>query len=482
MGRTVITIVTTLWSNWRMITRHTLEAFNMSIKYKWQPRKGKTIYYRRRIPSLLEHHYSKLKSPFITKSTGTSNHSDALAVILRINEDVKKDWALLQDKDKRALDNSQNLSDAQSHLQNYSITPQGEGPEPFKDELFDDLTNQIPYDIQKTLYDSLNDGDPYYAELRDQAIKNSAQPHKYRALQILREGLVLQASEYVSVYADLKGLDTNSKQIKDVTRDIKSLVEHLGDRPPHEYSKMEINDFIKARLDTGVSTGTIRRNFNSLNAVFNKVNTEHEIDQFHRFKNPNIPNLGEDKKERKDFTQTELLTLRKATINPSNVTDQIIGLLIDTGMRCSEVVGLSCKDIILNAQQPYLTLHKNTHRRLKTKNSHRNIPLVGTSLGVAKNLNLKGDWVFNQYLHDANERFKTTSANNTVNNRIRVILKNESSPSSHSFRHTLMTRLRDVECPEYIRKEIGGWAATLSEKYGSPTDLKVKAEYLKKSI
>jgi hypothetical protein len=103
MGRTVITIVTTLWSNWRMITRHTLEAFNMSIKYKWQPRKGKTIYYRRRIPSLLVHHYSKLKSPFITKSTGTSNLSDALAVILRINEDVKKDWALLQDKDKRAL-------------------------------------------------------------------------------------------------------------------------------------------------------------------------------------------------------------------------------------------------------------------------------------------------------------------------------------------------------------------------------------------
>jgi len=45
-----------------------------------------------------------------------------------------------------------------------------------------------------------------------------------------------------------------------------------------------------------------------------------------------------------------------------------------------------------------------------------------------------------------------------------------------------MTRLRDVECPEYIRKEIGGWAATLSEKYGSPTDLKVKAEYLNKSI
>jgi integrase len=245
---------------------------------------------------------------------------------------------------------------------------------------------------------------------------------------------------------------------------------------------MEINSFIKARLDIGIKTGTVRRNFNSINAVFNKVNTEHEIDHFHRFNSPNIPHLGEDKKDRKDFTAKELLTLSEATKDSSNTTDQIIGLLIDTGMRCGEVVGLACEDIVLNAQPSHLILHKNIHRRLKTKSSQRVIPLVGTSLCVAKNLNLEGGWVFNKYIDDTTEQFKTNSANNTVNNRIRVILKNTSSPSSHSFRHTLATRLRDAECPEYMRKEIGGWATSLSEKYGSPTDLQVKAEYIKKSI
>jgi len=73
-----------------MITRHTLDAFNMSIKYLWQPRKNKTIYYRRRIPTSLEHHYSQLSSPFITKTTGTSSKSDAIGAILKINEEVKK--------------------------------------------------------------------------------------------------------------------------------------------------------------------------------------------------------------------------------------------------------------------------------------------------------------------------------------------------------------------------------------------------------
>ncbi len=464
-----------------MITRYTLEAFNMSIKYIWQPRKGKTIYYRRRIPSFLKHHYPELKSPFITKTTGTSNLTDAHAAILTINEAVKKEWTFLQEKDKRGRNNSQILKDAQAHLQEYSITPQGEGPKPLKDELFDDLTSQIPDETRRQLHD-LPAGDPYYQELRNQAIKDIVKPYEYRSLEILKEGLVLKASEYVSVYADLKGLDNNSKQIKDVTRDIKKLVEYLGDRPPHEYSRMEINSFIKARLDIGVKTGTVRRNFNSINAVFNKVNTEHEIYHFHRFNSPNIPRLGEDKKERKDFTAKELLTLSEATKDSNNTTDQIIGLLIDTGMRCGEVVGLACEDIVLNAQPPHLILHKNTHRRLKTKSSQRVIPLVGTSLCVAINLNLEGVWVFNKYIDDTTEQFKTNSANNTVNNRIRAILKDESSPSSHSFRHTLATRLRDAECPESMRKEIGGWATSLSEKYGSPTDLQVKAEYIKKSI
>ena len=464
-----------------MITRYTLEAFNMSIKYIWQPRKGKTIYYRRRIPSSLEHHYPELKSPFITKTTGTSNLTDAQAAILTINETVKKEWVLLQEKDKRGRNRSQVLKDAQDHLQDYSITPQGEGSEPLKDELFDDLINQLPTEDRRQLYD-LPTGDPYYQEFRDKLIKDNVKAHEYRSLEILREGLVLKASEYVSIYAGLKGLDNNSKQIKDITRDIKQLVEHLGDRPPHEYSRIEINSFIKARLDIGVKTGTVRRNFNSINAVFNKVNSEYEIDHLHRFNRPNIPHLGEDKKDRKDFTAKELLALSEATKDSDNTTNQIIGLLIDTGMRCSEAVGLACEDIVLNAQQPHLILHRNTYRRLKTKNSQRVIPLVGTSLCVAKSLSLEGDWVFNKYLDDTKEQFKTDSANNTINNRIRVILKDKSSPSSHSFSHTLATRLRDAECPEYMRKEIGGWASSISEKYGSPTDLQIKAEYMEKSI
>tara|TARA_A100001011_G_C13764428_1_gene616595 strand:+ start:305 stop:445 length:141 start_codon:yes stop_codon:yes gene_type:complete len=46
----------------------------------------------------------------------------------------------------------------------------------------------------------------------------------------------------------------------------------------------------------------------------------------------------------------------------------------------------------------------------------------------------------------------------------------------------LQTRLRNVECPKDIRDELGGWAKDISDKYGSPSDLKVKAKYLELTL
>ena len=465
-----------------MMTRYTLDAFNMSIKYLWQPRKNQTIYYRRRIPVSLEHHYTQLKSPFITKSTGTSTKNDAISEILKINEEIKKEWAILKEKDKRGSNSNQILKDAQAHLQDYSITSLGDGNEVSKGELYDDLKSQIPYETTKHLYDLAMSNDPYHNDLLKQAIKDNVEPYKQRALELIQDGLVLKASEYIPVYADLKGLDINSKQIKDCIRDVEKLVVFLGDRPPSDYSKIEINAFIKARLEIGVKTGTIRRNFNSINAVFNLVNSEYEIDFIHRFNSPNIPHFGDDKKEKVDYSSDQLLRIRSAVKGSINTTDQIIGLLVDTGMRSGEAVGLASKDIVLNDEHPYIALHKNTFRRLKTNNSQRIIPLVGASLETATNLKLDGQWVFEKYLDKSKSLFKTTSANNTINKRIRKILNNPLAPSSHSFRHTMVTRLRDAECPEYIRKEIGGWASSLSEKYGSPTDVEIKAKYINSSI
>ena len=51
-----------------------------------------------------------------------------------------------------------------------------------------------------------------------------------------------------------------------------------------------------------------------------------------------------------------------------------------------------------------------------------------------------------------------------------------------AFRHSFNSRLRNVECPKDIRDELGGWASSVSDRYGSPADIKIKQRYLLQSI
>ena len=207
------------------------------------------------------------------------------------------------------------------------------------------------------------------------------------------------------------------------------------------------------------------------------VYEEHEIDHFLRFRKLNIPNLGLDSEDRDDFTSDQLTFVRDIVAGSNNKVEQIIGLLIDTGMRSSEAVGLTSEDIKLGTI-PHVILHKNPMRRLKNRSSQRIIPLVGSSLATAQCLDLSQEWIFPRYLKTLRGK---DSANAAVNKRLHKIL-GPNSPTSHSFRHTLTTRLRSVECPKDIRKEIGGWANEQSELYGTPGDIINKAGYIERSL
>jgi len=288
-------------------------------------------------------------------------------------------------------------------------------------------------------------------------------------------------SEYPDIYAERKMLSVDSEQIKRVKRDINGLVKFLGDREPHEYSNIDVDDYIKHRLLTA-ATGTVARNFNSIIAVVNYVYRKLGIDHNHWFSQPEITGLGEDKKERQDFTPEQLAEIREAIKGTDNPREQIMGLLIDTGMRVSEAVGLASEDVKLDCSCPHINLNKNTFRRLKTKNSVRYIPLVGTSLEVAKSLDYSNEWLFPLYLDGEKKEFKGTSASNAINKRIRKILGSKDVPTSHSFRHTIATRLRQAQCPASLREEIGGWRSTDPDQYGQLSDIKIKADYLEASI
>ena len=158
--------------------------------------------------------------------------------------------------------------------------------------------------------------------------------------------------------------------------------------------------------------------------------------------------------------------------------------MLETGLRINECCGLKVCDVVLDVETPYLVIQKNPFRRLKTGSSRRYIPLVGVAL-IAVSSEHKGkaadDWLFPDYIDEVKKATKNTSASAAVNKRIRAVL-GQGAPTCHSFRHSFNSRLRNVECPKDIRDELGGWASSVSDRYGSPADIKIKQRYLLKSI
>ena len=65
----------------------------------------------------------------------------------------------------------------------------------------------------------------------------------------------------------------------------------------------------------------------------------------------------------------------------------VIALLSDTGLRLSEALGLTKDDVHLTATTPYIDIRPMPWRRLKTRSSKRQVPVVGQALwGAAAGL------------------------------------------------------------------------------------------------
>ena len=87
------------------------------------------------------------------------------------------------------------------------------------------------------------------------------------------------------------------------------------------------------------------------------------------------------------------------------------------------------------------------------------MPLVGASLeaAIASKETTKSTWLFDRYIDKENHNSKAVSASNAIDKRIKSIL-GENAPTSHSFRHSMPTRLRKVACPEHLRIELAAGA------------------------
>ena len=147
-------------------------------------------------------------------------------------------------------------------------------------------------------------------------------------------------------------------------------------------------------------------------------------------------------------------------------------------MRLGEATGLLKSDIIFDKELPYINLQPHKWRRLKTKASERQIPLVGISLWAAKkikNHQLENPYAFPRYCNEF--VCNANSASAALNKWMKESTGN--GYVLHSFRHSMRDRLRNVECPSEIINQIGGWTReSVGEAYGEGHSLKLKFKWM----
>ena len=151
-------------------------------------------------------------------------------------------------------------------------------------------------------------------------------------------------------------------------------------------------------------------------------------------------------------------------------------------MRLGEATGLLKSDIILDTDIPHINLQPHSWRRLKTKASERQIPLVGLSLWAAqkiKDQQSDNPFAFPRYCNELG--CNANSASSALNKWMKESTGN--GYVLHSFRHRMRDRLRNVECPSEIIDQIGGWTReSIGEGYGVGHSLELKFKWMKKII
>ena len=285
-------------------------------------------------------------------------------------------------------------------------------------------------------------------------------------------------TEALAKYLALKGKGKDKTFVRGANRNIKYVIEHLGDRPIDAYSSADAASLRDKLIDKGLSVSSVKRNFSTIRSIVNLSLTEEGLDCGNAFARIYMPE--EEKQRRLPIPIDNIKAIQSDCMSADDDLRWIVALLSDTGMRLGEVVGLAKSDIILDADIPYINLLPHRWRRLKTNGSQRCIPLVGKALWGANRaikITSKGDFLFPRYSNL--DGCNANSASAAINKWLKP--KVPEGCVIHSFRHSMRDRLRAVECPSDIIDAIGGWlSAGVGQRYGSGHPIEVKAKWLNK--
>ena len=283
-------------------------------------------------------------------------------------------------------------------------------------------------------------------------------------------------SAALSDYCTMKGRLDDKRFMVFTQRVVGEVIAISGDKLISAYTRADSLAFRDRLLGRGVTTATVKRNFECIRAIWNYSAREHGLVIANPFANMNYGN-GSASVIRKPIPIENIRMIQHVCFEMDDDIRWLVALLSDTGMRLAEAAGLAISDLHLDAEIPFVRLTEHSWRRLKTKGSQRDIPLVGASLWAANRIveNAKNEFAFPRYC--SADGCKADYASNTLNKWIRRYVPE--GCVVHSFRHSMRDRLRAVGCPADMIDQIGGWTTVgVGQGYGVGYGLDIKREWL----
>ena len=304
-------------------------------------------------------------------------------------------------------------------------------------------------------------------------------PDGVAASDFLKSGVmqVPTLAEAASTYCDMKGKSGDKRFVGYVSRVVSELSGLVGDKSIRAYSRADALRFRDLLVARGVAQATVKRNFECIRAIWNFTATENAIDAVNPFSNMNYGN-GAKPVRRLPIPPEQLRTIQAECRRKDDEMRWLIAVLSDSGMRLAEAIGLTKDDISLNSATPSIRIKAHLWRPLKTQNSQRCVPAVGTTLWGLKRAyeSSQSKFLFPRYCSaDGN---KSDYASNGLNKWLRPMVPK--GCVVHSFRHSFRDRLRAVQCPSDIIDQLGGWkTAGVGQGYGEGYPLEVLAEWMR---
>lgn len=434
---------------------------SVSIKYTYL-REGR-FYFQRPIPDDLKSRYGKTSEK---RSLRTSDPVQAVKLVAALNSALEAEWARLR------LSSEASPSSLKAHavavLRDWGLSPKGEAVnDPHSMEMFRDHLEVL-------------------AMARSGAEERpleSLLPVERHALALLIDGPQASLNDALEFYLEWhkKGRDEKFRKTPELA--VKQFVEVVGDKPLSEITRDDVRGWMVKSIERDQSEGTIRRRLNALNAIVSRYVLEKELDISNKFERQEIPRGAKAAKKRETFTKAELELLQKTCLIKDDDIRHLAAMLSDTCSRLAEIAGLRLEDINLVHEIPHIRIVAYEGRGVKTDEiSERSIPLVGVALWAAKRVKAKATksqiFAFPRYVKDG--KCQADNASTTINKWMRSAGIDH---TTHEFRHTMADRLREVGCPEDVRKEIGGWSREdLASKYGDGYSLSRTHEYLIKTV